>query len=90
MTHKSLRNTVGIASLTALALTMVACGGSSSSTPAPTTPTNNAPTTPQITSGPTSATTKHTYTYNLFSTVGDPMMDVDIEWAARVTAIVPR
>lgn len=71
MTHKSLRNTVGIASLTALALTMVACGGSSSSTPAATTPTNNAPTTPQITSGPTAATTKHTYTYNLFSTDAD-------------------
>jgi phage repressor protein C with HTH and peptisase S24 domain len=29
-------------------------------------------------------------TYNLFSTNADPIMDAEIEWAARVTAIVPR
>lgn len=29
-------------------------------------------------------------TYNLLSTNADPIMDADIEWAAKVTAIVPR
>lgn len=65
MAKKSLRNTVGIASLTALALTMVACGGSSSSTPA--VATNVAPTAPIIV-GSTSGITLHPATYNLSAT----------------------
>lgn len=63
MTNKTLRNSMGLASLSALALVMVACGGSSSSS-TPATPTNQAPSTPVIV-GPTSAITYHPAFYAL-------------------------
>jgi hypothetical protein len=61
---------MGLASLSALALVMVACGGSSSSTPAAA--TNQAPSTPVIV-GPTTAITLHPAFYNLSAT--DPEGD---------------
>ncbi len=63
MTNTSFRNSLGLASLSALALVMVACGGSSSSS-SPATPTNAAPSTPVIV-GPTTAITLHPAFYNL-------------------------
>lgn len=71
MNRQILRNTAGIGSLSALALVMVACGGSSSS--APQQPANQAPSKPLISTGPTTAITKHQYIYNLTST--DPEGD---------------
>ena len=62
MTNHSFRNTVGLASLSALALAMVACGGSSSSSPAVV--QNQAPSAPVIV-GPTTAITLHPAFYNL-------------------------
>ncbi|MBI4913646.1 MAG: hypothetical protein HY823_12990 [Acidobacteria bacterium] len=64
MRNTSLRNSVGLASLSALALVMVACGGSSSSS----TPqqTIQAPSAPVIV-GPTNAITLHPAFYNLSS-----------------------
>ena len=73
--NPKLRYALGISALTAFSLVMVGCGGSSSSAPNTTTPTNGSPTAPLITTGPTSAVTKHQYTYNLVSTdpEGDPI-----------------
>lgn len=66
MTNRSFRNTMGLASLSALALVMVACGGSSSSS-TPAAPVNQAPSAPVIV-GPTNAITKHPAFYQLSST----------------------
>ncbi len=63
MTNNSFRNSMGLASLSALALVMVACGGSSSSS-TPATPTNAAPSAPVIV-GPTTAITLHPAFYAL-------------------------
>ncbi|MBK8724617.1 MAG: hypothetical protein IPL96_00840 [Holophagaceae bacterium] len=71
MNRQTLRTTAGIGSISALALVMVACGGSSSS--APQQPANQAPSKPLISTGPTTAITKHEYIYNLTST--DPEGD---------------
>ncbi|MFN8010237.1 MAG: hypothetical protein U0P81_02420 [Holophagaceae bacterium] len=65
MNRQILRTAAGIGSLSALALVMVACGGSSSS--APQQPANQAPSKPLISTGPTTAITKHQYIYNLTS-----------------------
>src|SRR5512141_2156326 len=65
MNQSSLRNALGISALTAFSLVMIGCGGSSSS--APVAATNASPSAPLITTGPTSAVTKHQYTYNLSS-----------------------
>ncbi|MBL0210886.1 MAG: hypothetical protein IPQ13_08265 [Holophagaceae bacterium] len=65
MNQTSLRNALGISALTAFSLVMIGCGGSSSSAPA--VATNASPSAPLITTGPTSAVTKHQYTYNLSS-----------------------
>ncbi|MBK8726912.1 MAG: hypothetical protein IPL96_12935 [Holophagaceae bacterium] len=71
MNRQTLRTAAGIGSISALALVMVACGGSSSS--APQQPANQAPSKPLISTGPTTAITKHEYIYNLTST--DPEGD---------------
>jgi hypothetical protein len=71
MNHKTLRNVVGLTSISALALALVGCGGSSSSAPATT--TNQAPTNVQIV-GPANLITAHPYTFNLSAT--DPEGDV--------------
>lgn len=73
MTNNSFRNTMGLASLSALALVMVACGGSSSSS-TPATPTNAAPSAPVIV-GPTTAITLHPAFYALSAVdpEGDPI-----------------
>ncbi|MBL0210889.1 MAG: hypothetical protein IPQ13_08280 [Holophagaceae bacterium] len=63
--NPKLRNALGISALTAFSLVMIGCGGSSSSAPA--VATNASPSAPLITTGPTSAVTKHQYTYNLSS-----------------------
>lgn len=82
MTNKTLRNSMGLASLSALALVMVACGGSSSSS-TPATPTNGAPSAPVIV-GPTTAITLHPAFYNLSAT--DPEGDA-ITYLVNGTAI---
>lgn len=73
MTHKTLRNVLGLTSISALALAMVGCGGSSSSSPQ--TASNQAPTNVQIV-GPTNMITKHPYTFQLSAT--DPEGDAII------------
>jgi len=73
MTHKTLRNVVGLTSISALALALVGCGGSSSSTPAAA--TNLPPTNVQI-QGPVNLITAHPYTFNLSAT--DPEGDAII------------
>ncbi len=64
MTYRTLRN-AGVASITALALALVACGGSSSSTTPPA-PIDLAPTTP-VFSGPAAGVTDHQYIVNVSS-----------------------
>lgn len=69
MSHRTLRN-AGAASITALALALVACGGSSS-TSTPVTPANNAPTVVGVSGTYSSMVTKHTYQYTISATDKD-------------------
>lgn len=82
MNHQTLRN-AGLTGISGLALALVACGGSSSSS-TPTAPANQAPTTPIISGGPLSGVTGHAYTYSLQAT--DPEgQTVSYELGAPVT-----